>query len=529
MRINPSEDISPERNREISRGTINSTVNIVNSDTPNIQRSSTVASELKENEVYEVKYYLKYMAVALSIHGTHLIFGPLALPLLHLIYNHNLLHNMLFKWSKIYFLLEFPGWVYVVTTAVALSIDLSKIEVLYSSMITYGIIIILRNILVSVKYGYYTQRQWETLKERRFTEEEINGSLLLRSWIKVPDKVAERELSISFKRMHIKPERMRLKFKELSEKTIATLGDYMTELPDLSDSTIPIDSISRYLINQITEAVKTPEIKLISACAALYTLIPFILLFYRYNKEMTEISWMGWMYMIMLMPNTYLYCRGFLLFILVGVYDFSRKKLLLAQCTALISRVDNVYLKMNDEYPRLDMSDANTVLSWYCMRSAFLDFGKRFTLRVFLYSSLALPVCLIVIIVIIAMTFGIVGTSFNFLYIPGVFLVVIVLIVICYMVAAAIALNKYFAIHRDILLTIITELSGKEKNEKSSKTQKSSKDSISTIWIIYEKLVQSEKLHPVSIMGITANSSLYAKLGTVAISGVAALTRLLLS
>ena len=101
--------------------------------------------------------------------------------------------------------------------------------------------------------------------------------------------------------------------------------------------------------------------------------------------------------------------RGFLTFILVGVYDFSRRKLMMAQCSALISHIDNKFLYLDRNMARLDLTNIPTILSWYHMRAAFLDFGKRFTLRVFLYTSLILPVCLLVIVALFLMVFKVIG------------------------------------------------------------------------------------------------------------------------
>ena len=114
-------------------------------------------------------------------------------------------------------------------------------------------------------------------------------------------------------------------------------------------------------------------------------------------------------YIIMNILVSLLLSRTFLTFILAGVYDFRRRKLMMAQCSALISHVDNKYLYLDRNMAKLDLTHVSTILSWYHMRAAFLDYGKRFTLRLFLYTSLIFPVCLLVIVVLFLMVFDVIG------------------------------------------------------------------------------------------------------------------------
>ena len=152
---------------------------------------------------------------------------------------------------------------------------------------------------------------------------------------------------------------------------------------------------------------------------------------------------------------SFMYCRGFFLFILTGVYDFSRRKLMMAQCSALVSHIDNKYLYLDRNIGKLDLTNISTILAWYHMRAAFLDFGKRYTLRVFLYSSLILPVCLLVIVGLFLIMFNVLGTEYNFYFVPWLFLTAVVMVILIYMTSSAVSLNKYFAIHRDIFLSHI--------------------------------------------------------------------------
>ena len=114
-------------------------------------------------------------------------------------------------------------------------------------------------------------------------------------------------------------------------------------------------------------------------------------------------------YMFLSVTIAFIFSRGFMIFILVGVYDFRRRKLLLAQCSALVSHVDKKNFCMKLNIYKIDITNVSSVLSWYHMRSAFLDFGKRYTLRIFLYTSLILPVCVCVIVGLFLMLFDVIG------------------------------------------------------------------------------------------------------------------------
>ena len=143
--------------------------------------------------------------------------------------------------------------------------------------------------------------------------------------------------------------------------------------------------------------------------AVLYALLPVLMNLGAWGIFEDALNPMDMMYMIMNIMISFMMCRAFFVFILVGVYDFSRRRLMMAQCSALVSHIDFRDLCVNFDVGKIDLTNVNTILSWYHMRAAFLDFGKRYTLRIFLYTSLILPVCLLVILGLFLMVFGVVG------------------------------------------------------------------------------------------------------------------------
>ena len=210
---------------------------------------------------------------------------------------------------------------------------------------------------------------------------------------------------------------------------------------------------------------------------------------------------------------------GFMLLTMVAVYDFSRRKVLQSYCTQLLDSADseNIFLSGTDY--RLNIADADNIMAWYHLRMALLDFGRRLTNRLMLYVSLILPLCVATIVLAYLMVFGVIAQDLIFLMTPILWLIVVELSILFYVVTAAIALNKQFAIHRDMLLWHIAQL--------ATTDFASSASSINAMWIVIEKLYQDEVIKPVKILGFKVSSSIYSQLLTVVASALYPLYQLL--
>ena len=128
------------------------------------------------------------------------------------------------------------------------------------------------------------------------------------------------------------------------------------------------------------------------------------------------------------------------------------------------------------------------------------------------------------LLVILLMAFNVIDSGHFYVLLPLITLVFSTLFILCYMMSAAIALNKYFAIHRDLLLGHIANL-----QEKRSEGELVDEGVINTLWVVVEKLNQDELLHPVKILGIKLDAVLFVKLIAVILLGFVALIKLTLS
>ena len=129
--------------------------------------------------------------------------------------------------------------------------------------------------------------------------------------------------------------------------------------------------------------------------------MPIGLRIYAYGFSTFRLDGFEWLLMFFCLANSWFFVRSYLFWILIGVLDFKRKVVLMANCSAIISNTDLKYLVLDKTLSKLDMNDSETILAWYHLRNTFLNFGKRFTLRIFAYSGMMLPVCLAIVLILI--------------------------------------------------------------------------------------------------------------------------------
>lgn len=215
-----------------------------------------------------------------------------------------------------------------------------------------------------------------------------------------------------------------------------------------------------------------------------------------------------------------------MLFVYVGVFDFRRKIKLMGQCSAMISDTE---IKDSFTYefdvPLLDMQDSRTVESWYAMRVAFLDFGRKYTYRIFLYASLVMPLCIVMIAFVILQMLNVIRVVDSSAFVSVFFLTLVSLSVIIYMIYSGICLNEMFAIHRDLLLNIM----GLLMIESNYATNDSNiHNSIKVLEFEVKKLEQDELLRPIKIMGFRTDSVFFTKILAILFSGVFAMANVFL-
>ena len=478
--------------------------------------------DVQENDLYEVTFHISQALRALAIHFLHLFLGPLSLPISYRCFGATLCKNMQFGIRK-YYVLEFLCWVWVVLVTVAAWYYEDIIEQLLALYISCGIIILIRYTLVSVKYGYFPHHIWKEMGLRVYTTVEIEKFLLVKSWNTLDLTVASEEVCMAFKRLNLEKFDCRLKFTHGLCR--ACHENFMDKMGLNEDNTVRVLQLSNFIMKELVISNGTNSFWLVKIMASLYSFSPILLRIYRYGISWVAMDWGQVMFIIYSVGMCFYISKKFLLYIQAGVEDFKRKILLMAQCTGLISRVDRKLLLVGkDCSPKLDINDPRTIMNWYYMRRTFLDFGKRYTLRVFLYTSLILPMSVGVIVIIILQMFNVIGVSYNYYFVPFMILIAQVITMVILMALAAVNLNEYFNVHIDVLLDHI----GKVLRKKAAMPEKyeDPEKLIDTLDFVISKLEEDRVLRPIKIMGIIMDVPFILKLASIAASGAFAVVQI---
>ena len=461
-------------------------------------------------ETYQVRFMFKNAFTALFAHFLHQVLGPFCLPIIYLVIGKTLAKNMNFKFSVIYFIGDFPIWCWSVTALLNAVMNYERIQEITSLLISIGSIFVIRNLLVSLKYGYFPEETWERLKTVPLDAEEITSFLILFSWINVPYKISEREIRDSFKRVGIDPSLYQLKFSQEAKYKITTeLNQIQNTTQAFEDEHLEIDKVTLFFVRKVCTELKLSVAKYVTVFAVLYAFSPFALAIYRFG--FTELYGNGFFIanaVVSIIPGL-LHSRAFLLFITTALYDFKRKNKFMQECFKMISTKQEFSLDMNDEL---------SLLSWYYLRRGILDFGKRYTLRVFMYISLILPVCLSIILILLLQVFGVVGIEYNFYFVPTFMLVSVVLVILLLVSLSATKLNEDYQTHRDCLMEHI--FSFRTLNSKSSHNK------AQILEFVVSKLKHDETMRPVKVLGVTIDNGFISRLVVSALSGLFAIVQI---
>ena len=473
----------------------------------------------KENDKYSVTYYYSQAITGMIINLVHLFFGPLSIPFLQMTYGGNLMHAMVFDFNLIYVLGDFTNWLWFAMTAI---FDHYNPEIRDQMAVIYlatGSVIILRQVMVSLKYGYYTKKKWELMKSTKVSLDFIFENLILRAWVSVPPKIAQKEIAISFRKQKINPESMIIRFSHIPQSCIDKVsGDDSFESYTVVNNEISIFKLAKFLVHKVTKTQNVSELKLIYVFGVFYVLSFVVLRFYAFGWSGFRADPFEIIYTIVSSYKAYTASSQFVMFIAAGLYDFKRKRMLMAQCTGVISKVDHKYLLFKGtDIPEVDLTDPASILNWYHLRRTFLDFGRRYTLRVFLYASLVFPLCISVVLLLLLQFCGIIGVKYNYYLVPSLMLTLEVFLLLIYMSGAALSLNKTFAVHRDLIL---------ETFIKAKTRTTANYEAISNLAFVIERLKHDELVRPVTILGLAITDDLIVKLLVVIMGGLFAVIEL---
>jgi len=145
-----------------------------------------------------------------------------------------------------------------------------------------------------------------------------------------------------------------------------------------------------------------------------------------------------------------------LIFVVIGVVDFKRKLFYQRIMGYLLTpeRAINgpIYSYM---VPTIDIFDAQNLRKWMIMRKASLDLGKKFTYRIFMYSSIFIAIYGLMAGVFTLTLFGFLKYEIPLqAIILAYFDIVVILGILLQMMKTGAAVNQHFSIHKGILLRL---------------------------------------------------------------------------
>lgn len=108
--------------------------------------------------------------------------------------------------------------------------------------------------------------------------------------------------------------------------------------------------------------------------------------------------------------------------------------------------------------PKVNILDQNTAFTWYFLRNICMDFGQRFTNRIFLYASILLAQTLLSLSIFILVIFDAISGSWTEGFMMSGLECLALLIILFSMTKSGVELNNLFQTHRELLLRIQTEI-----------------------------------------------------------------------
>ncbi|CAG9315563.1 unnamed protein product [Blepharisma stoltei] len=489
-------------------------------------------SDINEELKLEITYFYKHTLIALAIHFIHALFGPISIPLLWWLFGKNLCTNMGFNWHPFY-KGEFMAWSWIFYTINFLIFNSSQFMILLSLILATKTIIVIKTILVSIKYGFYTKEFWQMMNDEELELEVLRSQLILVGWRKIPSDIILHEILKSFGRCSRSPDELCIVFeteisKEFKDLINKSKSGYNIEIRHdikyLSHADnkpcIPTMVFAQILIDfSVPKSISRADNWLPELIGLFYGLSPILSIFIQFGAKKLEFGIAEIFYVFYSLYLAYHVAKVFIKYIITGIVDMRRKKFLMSQISALISKRET-YCKILKEYkiPRLDFNDIRTIDSWYTMRTAFLDFGKRYTYRIFIYASLIFPLCTLIISFLIIQFFGMIQIISIPAMIGVIFLAFTSLSLIFWMILIGSQINDTINIHRDFIVEMCSNILHLRNTENGLDNKV-----YQALNLVDRKLEQDEKVRPVKIMGLTADSKFLSKIFALLTSGVLSL------
>ena len=96
--------------------------------------------------------------------------------------------------------------------------------------------------------------------------------------------------------------------------------------------------------------------------------------------------------------------------LIYGILDFRRKQNLMEICSSLIDFSD--FSDENRKYPLINIFDYNSLKNWYSIRKLLSQYGRRFSQRIIIQTSIICFLSIIGGIIVVLSCFNVLSTNY---------------------------------------------------------------------------------------------------------------------
>lgn len=469
-----------------------------------------------ENDNYSGKFSYGPAGVAFLVHCVHQVLGPLGLLLLRPAVGKELLGNMQLDWKWSY-LIEFAFWVYTTLLGPFLYYKGERMRE-FAPEVAYGLsILLLRMLIVSIKYGSLTQKQWQRVKSDSLSLAD-RKNLRIDYWRNLKVDTAYEEIRYAFTRLPVDVHTLQLVFKSEIKAVFKLEGaetlidESMEQTGNTIKTRVAALTAGEFLVERLCEPETQLWYRLARVSGYLFAFLPFLVRLYTFGLSSLSPSPDEALFSLATVCICALVASNFNKFLAIGVADMRRKLRLVRECIIMSS-----WCTRQAQLPKLDFSYPETVIGLYYLRRSFFDFGRRYMQRVHLYAAVMLPVSVFIVLYILLQAIKLLSTGYNILLLPGFYLALCSDIFLSGMILQAVDINKTFLIQRDLLLEAIARLHQSGVCHETSSRR--------LIWA-ERKLAQDYSLRPLSILGFAISQTFVNQLAALLLTGVFALAQL---
>ncbi|CDW75954.1 UNKNOWN [Stylonychia lemnae] len=457
--------------------------------------------------------FLKFMIY----HLLFFYLGPLASILVLIFDTKQIVNNMSF-WittgNKASFFTQIIQWIATITVCgswaqkqyrlfpiVEINLDYIFLEQLFF----FNLMVLIRSFVIAVRYGYTSQFRLTTLRNSNQDLSYIAQDLLLPTWINFNPEGLDLEIEASMWRNQVEPETFKFTFIEELEKNMGErllnknyyanldksfkMKNYKQDISSFKASIRhrrnSLDRIDIYnndydmfglhsqrniTLTNLKEKkycgnLLLREIALFAGAhqrstALFMTLsiigklsLPFIARYITYERF--ELPWDSSIYTAFDSIATSLFLLQNYFFVAAGHVDFQRRYNMMKSVSALITPFKDNYDIKFQIFPTINLVSKESLHAWFQLRCCVMDFGRKYMMRIFMYSSVFLGMYLFYAAFLLMSFFGFLQFEFSLVFnMICIFDIVIILGLILSMFFYGAAINEEFVENKLQLIKI---------------------------------------------------------------------------